>query len=799
MAITRLWDLSASIPSYTVLCRRGNLSQKKYEAKFSVPPTDIVQSHPDLITCVKTGTITPPPFVFARFMATKTNFRSERPLYPSNEFNFRKQRAATVQALETMPTRMPPVKAKMIAGTAPGQAQKLTAPKPPKGFIKKKEEDDSTDLGDGAEEWSQPKALTKPPDQLQLTEAELKEEFTRILTANNPHAPQNIVRYSFKERTYKPISAVDQLAVHFSLDGNMLHKDSDEARRQQARIGVVENSTRKEPAAPEASEKNEGEEARADSSAAGEEGAGGEEMTTRSKKERKLTNQFNYSERASQTFNNPLRERASQTEPPPRATFSSTANQWEIYDAYIQELQKQEKLKEKQKTSITKKDDDPRRKLPSADSQSDDIGKVSKSSKIVERMVNQNTFDDVTQDFKYFEDVSDEFRDQEGTLLPLWKFQYDKAKRLAVTALCWNPKYPDLFAVGHGSYDFTNQHHGMLLLYSLKNPSFPEYIFNTESGIMCLDIHREHPYLLAVGFYDGNVAIYNLKTATTHPNFMSSAKSGKHTNPVWQVKWQKDDMDKNLNLFSVSSDGRVVSWTLVKNELFHTDVIRLSLEGSAPEGPEGAQPHATGCGTSFDFHRQIDYLFLVGTEEGKIHKCSKAYSSQFLDTFDAHNMTVDAVRWNPFHPKVFISCSSDWSVKIWEHNVKTPMFVFDLNAAVGDVAWAPYSSTIFAAVTTDGKVHVFDLSVNKYEAICQQAVVSKKKMKLTHIEFNPLHPVLIVGDDRGHVISLKLSPNLRKLPKEKKGQEVQKGPEVEVAKLDKLLSLVREPDSKPEM
>ena len=27
---------------------------------------------------------------------------------------------------------------------------------------------------------------------------ELKEEFTRILTANNPHAPQNIVRFNFK-------------------------------------------------------------------------------------------------------------------------------------------------------------------------------------------------------------------------------------------------------------------------------------------------------------------------------------------------------------------------------------------------------------------------------------------------------------------------------------------------------------------------------------------------------------------------------------------------------------------------
>ena len=54
-------------------------------------------------------------------------------------------------------------------------------------------------------------------------------------------------------------------------------------------------------------------------------------------------------------------------------------------------------------------------------------------------------------DFKWWEDVSDEYRDQEGTLLPLWKFSYEGAKKLAVTALCWSPKYKDLFAVGHGS------------------------------------------------------------------------------------------------------------------------------------------------------------------------------------------------------------------------------------------------------------------------------------------------------------------------------------------------------------
>ena len=76
------------------------------------------------------------------------------------------------------------------------------------------------------------------------------------------------------------------------------------------------------------------------------------------------------------------------------------------------------------------------------------------------------------------------------------------------------------------------------------------------------------------------------------------------------------------------------------------------------------------------------------------------------------------------------------------------MFTFDLNSAVGDVAWAPYSSTVFAAVTADGKVHVFDLNVNKYEAICEQLVTAKKKTKLTHIAFNPKYPIVIVGDDR---------------------------------------------------
>lgn len=53
---------------------------------------------------------------------------------------------------------------------------------------------------------------------------------------------------------------------------------------------------------------------------------------------------------------------------------------------------------------------------------------------------------------------------------------------------------------------------------------------------------------------------------------------------------------------------------------------------------------------------------------------------------------------------------------------QVPLLTFDLGEAVGDVEWSPCSSTVFAAVTSDGKVHVFDLTVNKHEPLCEQKV-----------------------------------------------------------------------------
>ncbi|RKO91389.1 WD40-repeat-containing domain protein, partial [Blyttiomyces helicus] len=277
-------------------------------------------------------------------------------------------------------------------------------------------------------------------------------------------------------------------------------------------------------------------------------------------------------------------------------------------------------------------------------------------------------------------------------------FVCEKDKRKQVTSLCWNPANNDLFAVGYGSYDFSKQGPGMIACFTLKNPSHPEYLL----------VEADHPSMIAVGLYDGTVLVYNIQKKTDAPIFKSTARQGKHTDPVWQVGWQKDDLDDNANFFSVSSDGRVTQWTLLKNELNHTDVIKLRYDMDPSSDVTGSGEDeklfslAGGC--CFDFHKNSDHLFVVGTEEGKIHKCSKDYNSQYLLSFDGHQMATYTVRYSPFHCNIFLSASADWTVKLWDHDQQKAIMSFDLNSSVGDVAWAPYSSTVFAAVTAEGKL-----------------------------------------------------------------------------------------------
>lgn len=74
---------------------------------------------------------------------------------------------------------------------------------------------------------------------MELTDTELSEEVVKVLSAENRHLPQNQVIYSFKDGGYVPVERESNIVTIFECEGTAIHIESAEAKAQIARDGDV--------------------------------------------------------------------------------------------------------------------------------------------------------------------------------------------------------------------------------------------------------------------------------------------------------------------------------------------------------------------------------------------------------------------------------------------------------------------------------------------------------------------------------------------------------------------------------
>jgi WD40 repeat protein len=375
----------------------------------------------------------------------------------------------------------------------------------------------------------------------------------------------------------------------------------------------------------------------------------------------------------------------------------------------------------------------------------------------------------------------------------LWSFQCDLTKGRTISCMAWNKVNKDLLAVSYGQFDFTNQRDGMVCFWSLKNPEYPERVLRMSSGVTAIDFSTSHPNMLAVGFYDGTVAIYDIRKDTDSAVLESDQGAGKHMDAVWQVQWVNKGSERGERLVSISTDGRVTEWS-TKKGLSFTDLILLKRvsnpAASKGEGGEGIISRQAS-GLCFDFPHGESAVYLAGTEDGVIHKCSCSYNEQYLESYFGHTGPIYKIRASPFASDVFLSCSADWTAKLWDQKItEAPVLTFhsvDLKDVVHDISWSPNKSTVFGSVTGDGRIEIWDLQTStldpviKYfpeqeapekveaqttedgeggdgeEAVAVEAEAETTEpepvpvRRLSSILFSRNAPVLVVGDDAGSV------------------------------------------------
>ncbi|XP_028987572.1 dynein axonemal intermediate chain 4 [Betta splendens] len=344
----------------------------------------------------------------------------------------------------------------------------------------------------------------------------------------------------------------------------------------------------------------------------------------------------------------------------------------------------------------------------------------------------------------------------------LWVFTCELSRGLSISSMAWNKKIPDLVAVGYGELHSSNQKPGLVCCWSLKNLTWPERILRCDSAVTSLDFSASNPCHLAVGTHDGNIAIYNVSQDNKLHIVSSSGCSNKHWGPVWQLKWSRQELsltgeEKVESLFSVSADGRIRKWFVFNNGLDSLDLMKLKRfhntkkKGTGNNAEEKAESFlsALTSGLCLDFHSLDSSLYVVGTSEGLIHKCSCSNNQQCLETYKKHFCPVNGVAWSPFSPDVFLSCSSDWTIQLWKQDHPSPVLSFtSTQSAVCDVKWSPKWPTVFGAVN-DEQLEIWNLSSSILDPVAVQPAAPGVNMK--SLLFATQTDCVLVGDSDGQV------------------------------------------------
>ncbi|KAK4293775.1 hypothetical protein Pmani_033542 [Petrolisthes manimaculis] len=114
-----------------------------------------------------------------------------------------------------------------------------------------------------------------------------------------------------------------------------------------------------------------------------------------------------------------------------------------------------------------------------------------------------------------------------------------------------------------------------------------------------------------------------------------------------------------------------------------------------------------------------------------------------------------------------------------------------VEGAVAAASWSPYNSSVLVAVTEEGRVAVYDLSVRRCRPLCVQSLVQRRRVAASCVAFCPFHPIILVGGEKGNLLSLKLSPNLRRVHKDAKGADEKTLREIEWCKMERLVATNR--------
>ncbi|XP_015596572.1 WD repeat-containing protein 78 [Cephus cinctus] len=349
----------------------------------------------------------------------------------------------------------------------------------------------------------------------------------------------------------------------------------------------------------------------------------------------------------------------------------------------------------------------------------------------------------------------------------LWKHTYYITQGRPVSCFRWNYINQNVLAAGYGAAPSADSKTGLVLIWSIKNPSLPGRVYTFNSQVSDMDWSRDKPNLLAVGFYDGVVKVIDVSSLNLVVMRSSRRSASPSYAPHWQVQWWEgeEQFDFQEQIYTSNQDGRILCYRSGE-DFTATEIMRISRVEGKIRGVKRTNhcavydiPISRNSGALLlKRHPTLSNIYFVGSDEGCVHRCSTNYLHQHIEGFLAHDGPIYSMEFSPFCSKIFLTCGADWCTRIWAEGIFEPLITLSTQmACVRAATWSPTISTVIAC-TVNNEICLWDIKRKTY--VPTSITISTHAERFLLLEFTKNGSQLVAADIDGaiYVYSLEGMP-----------------------------------------
>ncbi|KAL1132176.1 hypothetical protein AAG570_010133 [Ranatra chinensis] len=377
----------------------------------------------------------------------------------------------------------------------------------------------------------------------------------------------------------------------------------------------------------------------------------------------------------------------------------------------------------------------------------------------LERVITQNNFEERQLLFlgRCLPDPTGESVPFKYAIGHLWTYRTNKCYGKAVTSLSANPANDCLLAVSYGAYRYKDKDTlaGVICLWNTKNLYKPERLYNFTSGVTHVEFSSHHPHIIGASFSKGYVSIMDVSGKDPKVICHNKGTTIFALQPVWQIRWFVSEDGEQIPV-SCSNNGRITLFR--KDSSFEaTNLLcvprregvlkgtRLLKKKCLNEVPLPKRP-AVLCLAP---HPSDPDIYLAGTDDGVVHKCSVNYLHEHLDAFAAHNGPVYNIEFHPVCENILLTCGADFRVRIWAYNVDKPLLELACGKyAIEHAAWSPANPLVIVSV---GAYMIDIWDIRRKLTLPVSRFKTRLNSRLTRVCFSNSGHNIFVGDVMGNV------------------------------------------------